>query len=57
MHHNNDDGSIAWEVWTDDLFHRVCSLRDDDNPAAMRDATHIVELHNQMFAVKPATVA
>lgn len=55
--HRCDDGAIAYEIWTDDLQHRVCRIRDDDNPAAMRDAKHIVELHNAMFESKPATVA
>lgn len=55
--HPCDDGAIAYEVWTADMQHRVCRIRDDDNPTAMRDAKHIVELHNSMFTQKPTTVA
>lgn len=40
------DGAIRYEVWSDDGHHRVCSISDDDNPAAKRDAEHIAKLHN-----------
>lgn len=55
--HSNDDGSIAYEIWSANMRHRVCRICDDDNPAALRDAEHIVKIHNAMFDQKPATVA
>lgn len=44
--HDNEDGSIAYEVWSIDGEHRVFRLVDDDDPFAKRDAEHIVALHN-----------
>lgn len=43
---DNEDGSIAYEIWTVDMEHRVGRFVDDDNRYARRDAEHIVALHN-----------
>jgi hypothetical protein len=44
--HDNDDGSIAYELWTANLHHRVFRMRDDDNPNAKNDAELICKLLN-----------
>lgn len=44
--HDNADGSIAYEIWTVDLTHRICRIVDNDNPCARSDAHHIADIHN-----------
>ncbi len=44
--HNNDDGSIAYEIWTTDMKLRVVRMCDDDNKNAMADAELICKLLN-----------
>jgi hypothetical protein len=44
--HDNEDGSIAYEIWTYDMNKRVASICDDDNPQAKADAELIVKLLN-----------
>jgi hypothetical protein len=44
--HDNDDGSIAYELWTANLHHRVFRIRDDDNANAKADSALICKLLN-----------
>lgn len=44
--HNNDDGSIAYELWTRQMQKRLFSMRDDDNKNAKADAELICKLLN-----------
>lgn len=49
--HDNEDGSIVYEIWTVDYEHRICRIGDDDNRCARRDTAHIVALHNNSLGV------
>lgn len=44
--HDQEGGSIRYEVWSSESYHRICSISDDDNITAKRDAEHIAKLHN-----------
>jgi hypothetical protein len=44
--HDNDDGSIAYELWTTDMKKRIFRVRDDDNKNAKADAEYIAYLLN-----------
>lgn len=56
--HDNQDGSIAYEIWTHDLQSRVLRMRDDDNKNAKADAELIAHLlNNQHPIASPATIA
>ena len=44
--HDNDCGSIAYEIWTEDMKARVLRMVDDDNPNAKADAELIAFLLN-----------
>lgn len=48
--HDFSGGSIAYELWSDDGHHRICSISDSDNPTAKRDAEHLAKLHNDSIA-------
>lgn len=44
--HDNEDGSIAFEVWSTNMKWRVLRMVDDDNPNAKADAELITFLLN-----------
>lgn len=44
--HDNDDGSIAYEIWTHNFEDRVLRMVDNDNPRAKADAELICKLLN-----------
>ena len=47
--HDNEDGSIVYEVWTSNCLHMICKIVDSYNVFAKRDAEYIVELHNKLI--------
>lgn len=44
--HDNDNGSIAYEIWTTDMKHRLVRMCDDDNKNAKADSELICKLLN-----------
>lgn len=51
--HDNDDGSITWEIWDTEpnFYRRICSINDDTNRHAMADARLIAKALNDSKAL------
>ena len=50
--HDDEDGSITYEVWCNPPYYRVCSISDDvtGDPHAKRDSERIAEMFNRYGA-------